>query len=354
MGVFSNIGDSSVFKNESVLSTEHVPTLLPHRENEIKRIARNIMPVSKGRKAQNTFIFGSPGIGKTAVVKNVFKEFEDYSDNVKCIYINCWDYKTPTALLTQIVIELGMFAQRRGWSKDEIIGKLVEAVKNRAKGVVVCLDEVDQLDMSALYDLLRINQYVKTPLGIVFISNDEHVFSKAEARIRSSMGLEEIKFKPYNFVEMKDILTERADNAFRSFDSAAVVLCANQAVRMDGDVRVGLQCLLKAGRLAEDERSSKLTVKHAKAVVKVAIDAKPKILESKISDHERIILKVLKDEEKRTAGQLYEEYCEQCEKDGTYPVTDRAVRDFVNHLAEIKLINISEKKIGKSRMIWRN
>jgi len=347
MGVFSDIGESSIFKNEEVLSTEYLPEMLPHRDGEIKQIARNLIPLAKGRKPQNTFLFGPPGIGKTSVVRYVFREFQEYSEHAKSVYINCWDYRTPTALLTQLIIELGVFVQRRGWSRDEIMTKLTEVLNKGAKGIALCLDEVDQLDMSALYDLLRINQYAKTPVGIVFISNNQHVFAKAEPRIRSSLGADNIEFKSYNITEMKDILAERASYTFSSFDPAIVMLCANHAVQKGGDVRIGLQCLLKAGRAAEQKNARKVRVEHVKDVLKNIGEVKPGILKEKINEHERIVLEVLKGGEKMASGELYEKYKERADD----PVSDRALRDFVNHLHEINLIEISEKKIGKSRMI---
>ncbi len=357
MGIFSDISESRIFKNEEVLSTEYIPDILPHRENEIKQIARNILPLSKGRKAQNTFIYGPPGIGKTSVIKNVFEEFEKYSDQVRCVYINCWDYRTPTALLTQIIIELGQFVQRRGWSRDEIIQKLTETLKKRAKGLVVCLDEVDQLEMSALYDLLRIGQYVDTPVGIVLISNDQFVFSNAEPRIRSSLGKEDIEFKSYSHVEMKDILEERAKNAFHSYDSVIITLCANHAVKKRGDVRIGLQCLLKAGRMAEEQGAKRVEVEQMKAVIKAVGEVKADILKDKLNNHEKLLLEALSDGKKYTSGELYNRYNEIVkdrfgEKHSIEPVTDRSLRDFVNHLNDVGLIEMSEKKVGKSRLIW--
>jgi len=357
MGVFSDISESKIFKDEEVLSTDYVPDILPHRENEIKQIAKNILPLSKGRKAQNTFVYGPPGIGKTSVVKNVFREFEDFSEQVRGIYINCWDFRTPTALLTQIIIELGQFVQRRGWSRDEIMQKLTETLKKRVKGLVICLDEVDQLEMSAIYDLLRIEQYVDTPVGLIFISNDRFVFFKAEPRIRSSLGIEEIEFKPYNHAEMKDILTERAKHAFRSFDQSVITLCSNHAVSKGGDVRIGLQCLLKAGRLADNRGSSKVEVDDAKTVMKDIGKVKPEILKEKINEHEKILLEAIEDGKKYSSGELYEKYKKIAEErfkdDGEIePVTDRSLRDFVNHLNEIGLLEISDKKVGKSRLIW--
>ena len=353
LSIFSEIEESSVFKREEVLSTEYVPALLPHRENEIKHLARNILPASRGRKPQNTFICGPPGIGKTAVVKNIFREFEDYSDRVRCVYVNCWDFKTPTALLTKITTDLGFFTQRRGWSKDEVISRLIEALNKTAKGLVICLDEVDQLKKDGLYDLLRINQYVKNPTGILFVSNYPNVFADAEPRIRSSLAIEELRFKPYTLAEMKDILNVRACDAFHSFEPAAVMLCANHAVQKGGDVRVGLQCLLKAGREAEKEDTKKLKVVHVKTVLKEVKEAKPQVLKAQINEHEKTILEALSAHRKLTAGGLYKKYCELAKKKATRPVSNRAVRDFIKHLEEIGLVEMTEKKVGKSRLIWK-
>lgn len=361
MSIFSELEDSLVFKREDVLSAEYIPTILPHRENEIKEIAKNIHPASKGRKPQNTFIHGTPGIGKTAVVKNVFNEFEDYSDRVRTIYVNCWDFKTATSLLTKITTDLGFFTQRRGWGKDEVMQRLIEALNKTSKSVIICLDEVDQLESEALYDLLRLNQYVKNQIGLVFISNYDDVFLNAEPRIKSSLDIVEMQFKPYTISEMKDILTSRARDAFRSFDSAAIILCANQAVQKGGDVRIGLQCLLKAGRDAEKRNDKKLKVEHVKSVIKDVKETKSQILKDKVDDNERIILGVLEKERKRkfTASELYDSYRAAAEELGGRPVSDRAIRDSVNHLRDIGLIQVSEKKVGKSRLIqyseeWKN
>lgn len=354
MSIFSELEDSCVFKREEVLSTEYLPKLLPHREDEIKRLAKNIHPASRGRKPQNTFMFGPPGIGKTAVVKNVFSEFEEYSERVRCIYVNCWDFKTPTALLTRITTDVGFFTQRRGWGKDEVMQRLIESLSKTTKGLVVCLDEVDQLKKDALYDLLRLNQYVKNPIGIVFISNYPQVFADVEPRIRSSLSVEQLEFRPYTLEEMKGILTARARDAFRSFEPAAVMLCANHAVQKGGDVRVGLQCLLKAGREAELDEAKKLQVRHVKAVLSQVREAKPQVLKEKVNDHERLLLSVMSTDKKMTAGQVYKRYTDAAKKSGSAPVSDRAVRDFINHLVEIGLVETTDKKVGKSRLLWKS
>ena len=336
--------ESKIFKNEEVLSPEYLPDFLPHREDKIKQIAENLLPAAQKRTPQNTFIFGPPGTGKTACTKFVFKKFEEYS-GIKTIYINCWDYKTITAILSKISSELGAFAQRRGISKDEILERVVEICNKLNKGLIVCLDEVDQLvfhDDSALYDLLRLNQYVKISVGYVFISNKQFVFSNVDERVKSSLNVEEIEFKPYSLLEMKDILEERAKLAFTSFESAAILLAANHATQNGGDVRVGLECLMKAGKQAEREKSNKLLVSHVKAILQTVKPLKPEILKERLNWDEKTILQILEEKRRIFTDELYSEYCKRIE----YPVGERRFRDFLRHLGEVGLIRILRRKRG--------
>ncbi|MEM5829391.1 MAG: AAA family ATPase [Candidatus Aenigmatarchaeota archaeon] len=336
--------ESKVFKNEEVLHPEYLPENLPHREGQIKHLAENLIPAAQKRIPQNTFIFGPPGTGKTASAKFVFKEFENYS-GIKTIYINCWDYKTIASIFAKICLELGGFAQRRGVSKDEILERFVEISNKLGRGLIICLDEVDQLifhDKAALYDLLRINQYVKVPVGLVFISNNQFVFANVEPRIKSSLNIEEMEFKPYSLLEMKDILEERAKLAFTSFESAAILLAANHAVQNGGDVRVGLECLLKAGRLAEKEGSNKLGVSHLKAILPSIKPIKPEILRERLNLDEKIILQIVEEKKRIFTNELYEIYCKRIE----LPVGERRFRDFLKHLEEIGMIKILSRRRG--------
>ncbi len=340
-----------IFRNEDMLSPEYLPDILPHREQQIKYLADSLMPLSNGRKPQNIFIFGPPGIGKTASARYVFREFEEFS-GVKTIYINCWDYNTSTAVLAKIVSEFGMFVQRRGWAKDEIISRLIEALEKSKKSLLICLDEVDQLihkDQRTLYDLLRLNQYVKNPIGLIFISNDPHVFSGIEARISSSLSVDEIEFKPYTIKEMMDILKERASYGFLAVEDGVVALASARAISKGGDVRVGLECLRKAGRHAESNNGTRVRVEDAKKVLRDVKDAKPQIVGEKVSDMEKTISKIVNDRGKLTFNDLYAEY----KKSSDRPLTKRMFREYVNHLEEVKLIKIGKRKLGRSRLILK-
>lgn len=342
--------DSSVFKNEEILSPEYLPEILPHRETQVQQVAKNLEPASYGRKTINTFIFGGPGIGKTATAKFVFRKFEEEYSNVKTVYLNCWDFNTSIAVLSELAIQLGWPVQRRGWGKDEVMNRFVEAVSKSKRNLVVCLDEVDQLifkDQSALYDLLRINQYTNKNIGLVFISNNPHVFADLEPRVMSSLSVEEIEFKPYTLAEMKDILQERTKYAFASVEPGVIALASNHAVQKGGDVRVGLQLLQKAGREAEKSNSDKLKVSHVKKFLLQVEEVKPKILKEKVSDVEKIIVDIVNKKNSLSFGELYKEYEKKIEK----PLTQRRFWNYVNHLAELRMIKLSEEKVGRKRMV---
>lgn len=209
--------------------------------------------------------------------------------------------------------------------------------------MIIALDEVDQLiyrDQSLLYDLLRINQYVENKIALIFISNDRYIFSKVEPRIKSSLSIYEIEFKPYSFLEMKDILKERADLAFFDYERAIIALCANNAIRKGGDVRVGLECLLKAGRIAERENDSKVRVKHVKKIVEKIEEVKPKLIKEKLNPTEKILLSIIKKSKKPlTVSELYQRYLKNVEN----PLSQRMIRMYLDHLSQVKLIKIDKK-----------
>ncbi len=340
----------SVFRNESILDTDYLPDILPHRQNQVKYIADCLESVGKGTR-RNIFIFGSPGIGKTASANFVFRQFEDYS-GIKTIYINCWNYNTTNAILVKIASELGMFVPRRGWAKDEIMERLLEALQKSKKSLMICLDEVDQLirkDQKILYDLLSLNEYTKNHTGLIFISNDPHVFADLEPRIISRLNLDEIEFKPYTLEEMKDILKERVEYAFRSVEEGVVALAAVHAINKNGDVRVGLQCLLKAGILANQDKSDKVKTIHIKNILRDVKEVKPEIIKDNINDVEKLILEIVNNNDKMSFDDLYNEYVKSVDS----PLTKRMFREYVDHLDSLNLMKFGKRKDGKSRFILK-
>jgi len=68
MALFKDMlgADESLFKNELALDYSFLPKLLPHRENQQRYIATSIKPLLMQKNGRNLFVYGAPGIGKTA------------------------------------------------------------------------------------------------------------------------------------------------------------------------------------------------------------------------------------------------------------------------------------------------
>ena len=238
------------------------------REAEIRAIRDAVRPLTTRQVPENPLVFGPPGSGKTICVKHVFEAL-DRETSVKPIRINCWQYRTRPALLTELLIRLGYPAPRKGKPVDELLGKLREwLTKNRS--VALALDEFDQLQdkTEAAYDLSMLNQQAENKLGIVMISNVSPDELMLDERTRSRLNCRTIEFEPYTAAELEAILDARIEQAFvpGSVPQAVREKVATDAAAAGGDCRAAFERLLQAGRKAAQEGARELTIEHLDAV----------------------------------------------------------------------------------------
>ncbi|MFH1285754.1 MAG: AAA family ATPase [Candidatus Micrarchaeota archaeon] len=337
-------GERGVFKEESALMPDYIPEVLPHREREVKEIASALMPASRGRKPENMILVGTPGTGKTACSRYVLRELAEYSKNVVPVYINCWEFSTRHGVLSEIVSALGEILPRRGISTDEITAKIVEVLKKEKKTPVVVLDELDRLFASqygeekVLYDLARAGEVFSVNIGVLGITNNKELLAKIDARVKSSLAQKQIEFGKYSPVQLKDILKERAKLSFFPLvlEEEVIPLCAAVGAKNNGDARLAIATLWKAGRNAEKEGKEKVSVEHAKEAANEANAELRKERADSLSEMEKKILEVLKKKGELMSSELYELLGE----------SDRTVRFYLVRLEKSGLIE-TEEKIGK-------
>ena len=72
----------TLIKNRRTLTIDYVPENLPFRDEESKTIAQALSVVLKGARTSNLLLFGKPGTGKTAVVKNVIEHLRKKAEEL--------------------------------------------------------------------------------------------------------------------------------------------------------------------------------------------------------------------------------------------------------------------------------
>jgi len=251
-----------ILRSETYLDSSYHPEEPVGREPKIKQIADAVRPLARRKKPKNLLVHGPAGVGKTTCIKHVFNSFESET-SARSVYINCWQYNTRSSLLTQLLIELGYPAPRKGKPVDELLSKIREWL-NKKRNVALALDEFDQLDQrtEVIYDLQMLNEEAENRIGIIMISNHHPSKLKLDPRSRSRLNCQTLQFKPYTASQLRDILEKRVEQAFRpgTVPSEVIDKIAKQVAENSGDCREAIEKLLRAGRKADQNDQRQVTL----------------------------------------------------------------------------------------------
>jgi cell division control protein 6 len=363
----------SIFQNKNALQSTFIPQEINHRDEQIQTIAKILAPSLKQEKPSNLFIYGKTGTGKTLVVKHttdqIIRVAKTKSIPLNVIYINCKLKKvadTEYRLVAQLARELGKEIPVTGLPTDEVYNTFFQALDKQKQTTILVLDEIDQLVKKAgdelIYNLTRINTELKnSQVSLIGISNDLVFSNNLDPRVKSSLSEEELVFPPYNALQLKDILQERAKQAFKenTLEPGVVEKCAAYAAREHGDARRALELLRVAGEIAERNNLEKVRIKHIdEAEEKIERD---KILDA-VKTHPKqfqatlysILLSTKDKNNQVSTGEAYDIYRELCNKAGLRPLTQRRVSDIIAELDMFGIINtrvISKGRFGRTREI---
>ncbi len=328
-GLFDDLlSGEPIFENKEVLRPSYTPHELPHRKEQINRMATILVAALRGETPSNILIYGKTGTGKTASAKFVSQELERTSQKyeVPCEveYINCEITDTQYRVLAQLAnkfiennlaeieerveelqdIRDGVAAESQqlenidfsslkeiedrieeleadaeeiepvpmtGWPTDRVYNTFFEAVDYQERVVVIMLDEIDKLVEKSgddtLYNLSRMNSELdNSRVSIMGISNDLKFTDFLDPRVKSSLGEEEIVFPPYDANQLRDILQHRAEVAFKddALSDDVIPLCAAFAAQEHGDARRALDLLRTAGELAERDQAERVEEGHVR------------------------------------------------------------------------------------------
>ncbi len=255
-----------IFKNESVLSVNYIPEKPLFRERELKEIYLEVSPIFDGHKGTNLLIYGATGTGKTMVVRYFLEKIVPMLDkDLTYSYVNCRELGTEYRVLVAILRDLGIDFPKAGMSTGDAYRKLWESID---RPILVVLDEVDALVKRSgdglLYNFSRSNY-----ITVIGISNDTTFTDMLDARTMSSLMKKDILFKPYNALQLQEILKQRAELAFNEgvLDDEVIPLCAALAAQEHGDARKAIELLYLAGKIAISEGSDRVKAEHVRKAV---------------------------------------------------------------------------------------
>ena len=338
------MAEESIFTSESALLPDFVPEEPIHRESQLRELSNSLNP-SKSIP-DNLFLYGSTGTGKTTCTKHIVKQLKEYKPKVNPIYINCWDNNTRLAVLSQIAGAMDIGFPRRGLAADEVFSRIIEMAKKSKSINVIFLDEFDQLvakkEEAIVYDLTRAGENYGVNFAVVIISNNSQLLETLDKRAVSSLYPKKIEFPRYSPAELKDILRERAEQAFRkgTYSEEVIALCAGHAAKQGGDCRIALKLLWRASRKAEE--NGRITIEH----VKNAFDEQGGI-ETNNETQNEILNLLTKNPTGLTSGEIYEKLKDK--------YSERTLRIHIGTLASKAIVEITDvqgkENRGKTRMV---
>lgn len=357
---------SSVFLDETKLSTEFIPEHLLHREDEFKQLTHVYLSLIKSERysSRNTLLTGPNGSGKTALAKRFGLSFEriahDFERNVKYIHVNCRLLKSNYAIMKRIVDSLGIPFPDKGYSLYEIVTTIKRVLEKRSIHVILTLDEMNFLDLkndNLLYMLGRINDDEMNASGLISIIGIEKnltFIKNLDLSTLSSFQYNVVALNPYDTSQIRDILSFRADLSFQPTAVAAdIINYIAMVASKTGDMRFSLELLYKAGKHADHERLDKITpecVRHAQAKTFEHFDFNAVY---SLAFTEKVLLvatcRALKKNKSTSISidELRQAYEVACEEMGVEPVRRSQFYVALHHLKHIEIISLFEPKPKK-------
>jgi len=337
MALFKDmLGSSeSVFQDTIALDYDYLPKILPYRDVEQRRFASSIKPLFNQRAGRNLFVYGAPGIGKTAACKHVLKELEEETDDILPIYINCWKHDTTFKIVAETCNQLGY-----NFTHNKKTSELFDIAKNiiNKKSAVFIFDEIDKAeDYNFLY--LFLNEIYRQ--SIFLITNYKEQINEIDERIKSRLNAEMVEFKPYNEQETKGILKHRLKYAFapNTWNNDAFDMVAKKTYQI-GDIRTGLYIMREAGNLAEDRASRKITIQNVEGAIKKSEEFTIKN-KDELEEGLQKILELIKNNSGEKIGDMHKAYLKN---GGT--LSYKSFQRRISKLSEDKFIT-TEKKSGQ-------
>ncbi|HNW05393.1 MAG TPA: AAA family ATPase [archaeon] len=357
---YTFLNENSVFTDKSKISPHYAPEKLPFRDEQIKDLSLWLSPVLKKAKPHNIFVYGKVGTGKTTVVRHVMSQLELFAKDQHLpllpVYLNCRNYQTKYTVLVYCVQLFYPDQNFFGYSRSFIYDKFLTYIKENKINFVVVLDEIDKIKDKEIDDLIytltRANDELEGgSVSIIGISNNLFFKNNLDSRTKSSLCEQEAVYPPYNAEELRAILNQRIDLAFKKdvVSDSAINAAAAIAAKESGDARRAVMLLLRAGEIADIKGHTKVTDKEVyEAKEKVEQEVMKSMVLTLPIQLQLVLFAIAQGSLKPKgvigltgqymetnilhSGEIYDKYCALCNKYSEKAVTIRWFREYINEL----------------------
>ncbi|KZO90761.1 P-loop containing nucleoside triphosphate hydrolase protein [Calocera viscosa TUFC12733] len=218
------------------------PSELAGREDERVELLAFLAPFLSGSEEDSRvmYVSGTPGTGKTAVIKKVLEEVE----GVRVGMVNCMGLASAKEVWDAVWAALGEAKVK------DAKANLERLLEQRECKFVLALDEIDTLlRLPAVLSSILSLPAQHPNLCLLTIANSLSLPSQLPV----SISLTHVSFAPYTWEQMTAIVRCKMSSDNTLIDEKALELAARRVGGRTGDLRVLVEVLRKALDAAEKE-----------------------------------------------------------------------------------------------------
>lgn len=341
------------------------------RVNEIDKISKTLVRFlnQKGR-GDCLYISGVPGTGKTLCVREVMKQLARDQLNADVLEfdfyeVNCLRLESPKEIFVE------MWRQMAGEKLNSIAAQraLNDVFTNDPPQnyIILLVDEVDVLltnQQNELYCLLEWAGLPKSHFIIICIANLMDLDARLKPKLASRFGKTAVKFYPYKYDELKEIINSRVGE-LDVFEDSAIEYCSKQIANYGGDARKALEACKRALDLIPENNCDnngqlkKVALSNMTATIRELQATRSLTLLSKISEQQQIFLTAFLMDMRLTTRTVIpvRDVCRrhkiiQSQLEVKFPISQQAMLVIANQLVEMHIIKgIKETNVHENSTI---
>jgi len=304
----------------------------PLMREEVGPLIDAILRYKKTFIPNNICILGSSGCGKTSILKFLQKLFEkEYDLSFK--YVNVRSYNTSFKILAYL-----LDMQARGLSLSELENSFEQKFKDKT---VLVLDEIDMLSpKDPRKEILYFSNRSKSNVMLILLSNNPRFLREVDETCRSSLQMEVTYFKPYNAIQIFEILKQRAEKGMVDYDEGMLrQIAAITAQQTNSDVRMAIKTLFYC--------ATETDLKVEDAFERARRDIIRELIQG-LNDRMILILQAIQEEKEGYARSVYQRYRKISLDKGEDPFSYTHFCTALSYLQASGLILISQVKVNRT------